>query len=342
VVDSTAIVTDMKCVSFFEVSKDVASALQKKQVPIKIYNINAAKIPEKNIIFVGNIFHLPISYLQRFLPEHNVIFYAITEGIPILDYNSVQLCSHITLITPSLYTKSCLEQGGLRVEEVIPHGVNLQARTDLPFRDYLRENLPNAVRQKTHNIILNISGNVQRKALDKQLIAFKTVEHVIRDSYLILHTGLGDFNIVAFENSLELKRYWMTNLWGNLPKEKIHALYELCDFYCQPSYVEGFGLTYLEAFLHGKPVIGVDCSGVSEIVKDGVTGILLKPTKTEDIIWQQRHAIRLYHYDLDDLIKAMVLMSDEKTRNGMQVHIKEELPSWDMNLIYPKFLELLK
>jgi len=47
--------------------------------------------------------------------------------------------------------------------------------------------------------------------------------------------------------------------------------------------VEGFGLVYLEANACGKPVIGGRSGGVPDAVLDGVTGLLVEPTDTDDI-----------------------------------------------------------
>jgi hypothetical protein len=81
----TAVITDFNAVSFREIAFNLAKVLKRNGVNPKVYNLTAQNINEHNIIFVGNIFHLSISYAQRFLPEKNLVFYAITEGVPILD-----------------------------------------------------------------------------------------------------------------------------------------------------------------------------------------------------------------------------------------------------------------
>jgi len=337
-----AIVTNLRAVSFLEVSKTIAKVLKKKGVKVTIYGFNVPKIQEHNILFVGNVFHLAISYCQRFLPERNLLFYAITEGTPILDSLSAKIAKDITFITPSLYTKQCLEAAGLNCEAVIHHGIDMKWKYDVKFHDYIKHNLPNPSKAEPTTIYLNVSGNWRRKALDKQLVAYKTVEHILKDSFLILHSGIGDTNIVALQETLELKRFWLTNMWGTLSNAKLASLFNLCDIYVQPSMVEGFGVTYLEAFRFNKPVIAVDCPATNEIVKDGQTGLLIPVTSTEDIVWQQRHAIRLHKFDIDRLIGAMLVLADPKTRETMSENIKQEKHHWDMNKHYPKFMKYLE
>lgn len=288
------------------------------------------------------MFSLTINYLQRFLPEKNVVFYAITEGNPILDPVSLDAARDITFITPSPFTKECLEAVGLKVKEVIPHGIDPELRIDEKFMQRIKTLIPQPSNVPPSNIMLCIAGNVQRKAIDKLMIAYKTVERTVKDCFLILHSGPGDTNVMAIQQMLDLKQFLFTNSWGLLDKYKITALYRLCDFYVQPSEVEGFGLTYLEAFAQGKPVIGVDCPNTNQIVKKGYTGLLLPVTKTEDIIWQQRHAIRLHHFDVDSLIDAMLVMCDKNTRIKMSVNAKKQKDDWNMNQIYPKIMRWMK
>jgi len=291
---------------------------------------------------MGNVFSLTINYLQRFLPEKNVVFYAVTEGNPILDTVSLDAAQGMTFITPSTFAKECLQAVGLKVQGVIPHGVDPELKPDLQFTERIKTLIPHPSNVEPSNIMLCIAGNVQRKALDKLIVAYKTIQKIVKDSFLILHSGPGDTNVMALQQALDLKRFLFTNSWGLLDKHKIAALYELCNFYVQPSEVEGFGLTYLEAFAHGKPVIGVDCPNTNQIVKHGYTGLLVPVNRTEDIVWQQRHAIRLHHFDVDALIEAMLVMTDNNTRIKFSVNAKKEKANWNMKDIYPKFLKWMK
>lgn len=64
---------------------------------------------------------------------------------------------------------------------------------------------------------------------------------------------------------------------GFLSTEDVGAAYAASDIFVSPSDTETFGLTFIEAMNAGLPLIGVDRLGAKEVVKDGKTGILVRP-----------------------------------------------------------------
>jgi glycosyltransferase involved in cell wall biosynthesis len=67
---------------------------------------------------------------------------------------------------------------------------------------------------------------------------------------------------------------------GEVVPDSLAATYERCDVFAMtsrslPTSVEGFGIAYLEAGVHGKPVVGYRSGGVAEAVVDGETGLLV-------------------------------------------------------------------
>jgi glycosyltransferase involved in cell wall biosynthesis len=63
--------------------------------------------------------------------------------------------------------------------------------------------------------------------------------------------------------------------------EKAAAL-DACDVFAMPSTHETFGIGYLEAWLHEKPVIGGNIPPLREVIADGVDGVLVQQ-RVEDI-----------------------------------------------------------
>jgi len=66
---------------------------------------------------------------------------------------------------------------------------------------------------------------------------------------------------------------------GAISNELLPAYYENCDIFVLPSIKEGFGIVFLEAMSHGKPCIGARAGGVPEVIRDGITGVLVDPSR---------------------------------------------------------------
>jgi glycosyltransferase involved in cell wall biosynthesis len=71
--------------------------------------------------------------------------------------------------------------------------------------------------------------------------------------------------------------------------EKSAAL-DACDVYAMPSAHETFGIGYLEAWLHEKPVIGGDIAPLREVIAHGVDGLLVQQ-KVADIARAVTHLL---------------------------------------------------
>jgi glycosyltransferase involved in cell wall biosynthesis len=58
------------------------------------------------------------------------------------------------------------------------------------------------------------------------------------------------------------------------------------DVFCLPSYREGFGMAIIEAASAGVPAIGTDIYGVTDAIKEGVTGWLYPPRDIDMLVLQ--------------------------------------------------------
>jgi phosphatidylinositol alpha-1,6-mannosyltransferase len=73
-------------------------------------------------------------------------------------------------------------------------------------------------------------------------------------------------------------------LLGQVSDEELRALYASSDLYAMPSWGEGFGLVFAEAMSHGLPCIASRFDAGSEVVVDGVTGILVDPNRSDELL----------------------------------------------------------
>jgi glycosyltransferase involved in cell wall biosynthesis len=65
------------------------------------------------------------------------------------------------------------------------------------------------------------------------------------------------------------------HILGAVDEETKCALLESCDLLALPSQVDSFGIVFLEAWLHGKPVIGAAAGGIPDLVRHEETGLLV-------------------------------------------------------------------
>ena len=63
----------------------------------------------------------------------------------------------------------------------------------------------------------------------------------------------------------------------DLSREELAACYARAEVFALPSRGEGFGLVFLEAMAFGCPVVAAACGGVTDLVEDGVNGLLIPP-----------------------------------------------------------------
>jgi 1,2-diacylglycerol 3-alpha-glucosyltransferase len=61
---------------------------------------------------------------------------------------------------------------------------------------------------------------------------------------------------------------------GEVPRERVLGYLEQADIFALPSSDEAFGIAILEAISKNVPVVAMNHSGVSDIIKNGVSGYL--------------------------------------------------------------------
>jgi glycosyltransferase involved in cell wall biosynthesis len=87
-------------------------------------------------------------------------------------------------------------------------------------------------------------------------------------------------------------------------------------------------MTVLEAFAHGRPVIGSDIGGIPEIVIDGKTGFLFESRSKDGLISKLKEAESLGSDDYSDLVEAALSFAElnfspqSHYKNLMQIYSK--------------------
>lgn len=113
----------------------------------------------------------------------------------------------------------------------------------------------------------------------------KGIEHVLQTlpfvlkefpklTYLIVGDGEDRERLEELTKMLGVKNN--VRFVGEVPNKGLASYYTPCDIFVLPSAKEGFGIVFLEAMFHKKPVIAARADATQEIVEDGVTGILVE------------------------------------------------------------------
>lgn len=115
-------------------------------------------------------------------------------------------------------------------------------------------------------MLLFVGRKVQSKRYD---LAIETIERLRRhghDVFLVMVGPEEDYQSVSGEGIYYLKR---------LSRSDLLLAYQTCDILLEPTEFESFGITFCEAWMYEKPVIGNQrCPAVASLIRQGEDGFL--------------------------------------------------------------------
>ena len=112
------------------------------------------------------------------------------------------------------------------------------------------------------------------KGINELIEAFKLVTSQKSNTYLVLVGMLDDANPISQENLEFAKISKNIILTGNVPAGEVYYHMAMFDVLTHPTYREGFGKVLQEAMGVGIPIITTNVPGPSEVVEDGISGVL--------------------------------------------------------------------
>ena len=124
-------------------------------------------------------------------------------------------------------------------------------------------------------IVLFVGNLIKRKNVDSLLEAKKVANS---DYYLVV---VGDGPLFK-KLTKKVEEEHIRDVIFTGSRDDVEDIIPRCDVLILPSFSESFGLVLIEALACGKPVIGSDVGGISEIITDDV-GMLIDPTKVSSI-----------------------------------------------------------
>ncbi|HUP22825.1 MAG TPA: glycosyltransferase family 4 protein [Thermoanaerobaculia bacterium] len=153
-------------------------------------------------------------------------------------------------------------------------------------------------------VVTMLAKHVGRKRFDVLIRAMELVWKEASEARLVV-AGASTSYTQEIETMLaELgNRRGQAHLLCDLEETEKNALLAASDVLVLPSAVDSFGLVFLEAWAHGKPVVGIAADAIASVIDDGENGLLVA------------------YEDPDELARAILrLLDDPGLRRRMGEH----------------------
>jgi len=189
-----------------------------------------------------------------------------------------------TFASISVFTKQrFLEWAPLREEQghIIPPCVDLLRFAPAPKRTQLVERY-GVQGRRVIMTLARLSATERYKGIDEVLESMPSLVQEMPDLiYLIGGEGDDRARLESKAVSLGIGRHVL--FIGYVPEEEKADYYRVADAFVMPGHGEGFGIVYLEAMACGIPVVASKADASREAVLNGRLGLLVDPSKPEEI-----------------------------------------------------------
>ena len=339
------VASGVKPYGFWSVAREISAVLEVPLVEISKNKLNYLHLFKDRLDFIIAVGTLsPVKILVSSLAARRVIAYISVEGpFPISQRLKLLInkLKNIIVAVPSNYVRRELSFAGLKVNCIIPHGINIDKvskackETKLPFH------LP----KDKVRVLLVLSSLQKRKLLGaayllKQLSRLPV--EIRKECFTIVKVPKGKSDMIRkllslygidCRDLLIIDRY--------LTHNELYKLYASSDLYIHPTLSDGFGLPVLESLASGTPVIVLDAEPWKEIATNDV-GWFVHISK-EVIGWEGGLPYRLKIPDLDDLALKLriALESIRNQRELIRRKCIERARIFDSRKVYRKFFELM-
>lgn len=123
--------------------------------------------------------------------------------------------------------------------------------------------------------ILMMAKQVARKRFDLMLEAMPQVWDKVPTARLVLAGGRGDYSTTLQAKIAEMPEAWRERITivSDFAEAEKPSLLAACHLMALPSADESFGISLVEAWACGKPVVGAGVGAVASIIDHGVDGL---------------------------------------------------------------------
>jgi len=341
--------------SFYIVARDLAKILDMPVMGVDktVYPFLARSRPDL-VISVGTLNTRILSTKLAILTAaaNRVIAYGVTEGIT----RKLKLVSSLTnlavklhklrVVVPSNYVRKELQSLGIKVEAVIPHGVDLKemesaekSKNILAFPDY---------KVKVFSVFSNLFQVRKRLGLYYLLLAWSRLPRDRRkNACILLKVPQGTRQLVNhLASSLGLKKgeYIILDSW--LSRGQMFCLFKSADIYVHGTLADAFGIPLVESIACGTPVIALNAPPWNEIVNEKL-GWLVKVARETIVqrpgLYISKHRLRIPEvHDLSFKIATAAQFCEETDYEKMRKRCHDYSRMFDIHNTYKKFKKLIE
>ena len=226
-----------------------------------------------------------------------------------------KLSKNVDFVTaPSQYTLDCFIKEGFFSNAISKKVFNAI--------DYNISNVNNILNTKLNNNdsyikFVFIGTLTHNKGLDLLLEAFSQIKN---PNAKLTIAGKGELENMVIECTKNDNRIAYKGFIG---EEEINAMLKESDVLVAPSiWNEPFGRVVIDAYKNAMPVIAGKYGGLKEIVKDGMTGLLIEPKNKEEFI------------------NALNYFNDKKHLKSMLNNCVDELKNYSLKYQVEQFIKI--
>ena len=142
-----------------------------------------------------------------------------------------------------------------------------------------------------NKIVFCFVGRIQKdKGFNELWIAFKTLSQKNGNAALLV---VGDWDGDSGEGISDCRKVVFTGY-----TDEVYKYMSVADVLVHPSYREGFSMVIQQGMAMGLPVITTDIPGPSEVIEDGISGVLVPPKNVIRLLDAMSHLLH------DSLLRA--------------------------------------
>lgn len=147
-----------------------------------------------------------------------------------------------------------------------------------------RSELRNKYHIPQDGFVFGYVGRINKdKGINELIEAFTKLQKKYDNIYLVLVGMIDDTNPISVNNITEAENNPNIIFTGNVPADQVYRYMSMFDVLTHPTYREGFGKALQEAMGMRLPIVTTNVPGPSEVVENGVSGVLVEVKNSDDL-----------------------------------------------------------